>query len=115
MKIIIAALMLLTSSARADEWNAVDLAGQGAVYSVLAADMVQTLDLTRDCLEFNPVMGSCGQRVPVIPYFVGVAAAHTALAHVLPRKWRRVSQGVIVAVQSVTVARNWHFGYAVQF
>lgn len=123
MKTSLLVVLLLACApglARADRWTPVDSGLELVVMASLAADYVQTVRICRDPIvatheESNPVMGPTGQRVPPEAYFATVAVAHAVVARVLPQPWRRISQGLMFAVQIKSVTHNWEAGYAIRF
>lgn len=49
-----------------------DVALQGAFTTALVADALQTQVITARCTEANPVIGRCGELVPLDVYFPGI-------------------------------------------
>lgn len=84
---ILVATCLVGCAGRA--WSRTDWTIGATVVVASAADWRQTRDITRHCDEINPIMGTCGQRVPVDLYFPAFAAAMLVAAHVVPSgPWR---------------------------
>lgn len=116
-------VLVLSSSARADEWKASDTVLEAAVFATLAADYLQTRQLIRDGIETNPIMGTCGGQITldgcggVSPelYFAGVALLHAGAMRLLPAPWRHVAQGVTIGVEVNAIGRNYAWGYGVHF
>jgi hypothetical protein len=100
---IIAIVILL---AGCQQWTRRDTALEVAFFTASTLDWQQTMDITASCNEVNPVLGSCGQRIPVGMYFPLVLAAHAALAAVLPPSWRGTFQGFTVGVETATTYWN---------
>jgi hypothetical protein len=75
----------------------------------LAADWAQTANITRDCSELNPVLGRCGERVPVHLYFPTIIVGHLALAVLLP-EWSETILGGMAGAEAATVWSNWASG-----
>lgn len=69
------------------------------LFVLLAIDMGQTLGYVARGLELNPIIGAHGERVPVIPYFVG--------AWLLTAYQGRNVQCFVIGCELATVARNW--------
>lgn len=86
-------------------WQHHDTLAQTAVVYSLALDYKQTLDITQDCLETNPIMGPCGERMDPDLYFASVIAIDTVLAFSIPPPWRYIFQSAVLAGQAHTV---WH-------
>jgi hypothetical protein len=104
MKSIVAALLAL--SVGCGSWTRADVARQVTFGVTMAADAVQTIEITADCDEINPVIGQCGENVPVIPYFIGTMMIHTMLAHLLRGSKRSAFQWVSIGVEAGTVVNN---------
>jgi len=115
MKTTLAALLLLTGTAHAEPWTALDVTLQLTTSAVLVADWAQTRAITGDCSEANPIMGLCGEKLSPDIYFPVVIVGHALLMHALPRSWRRVAQGITIGVQAHTVHSNYQAGYSVKF
>jgi hypothetical protein len=114
MRVIIS-LLLLTSTAYADEWTPTDSKVQLATTVSLAVDYAQTIRITDDGLESNPIMGTHGQHVTPHVYFPLVIAGQLALARVLPQPWRRLSQLLVIGVETRAISKNWGAGYTFEF
>ena len=115
--VILTAVMLLlgTPSTHAEAWDRDDLIWQGAVLTTLAIDVYQTRRIVADCRENNPVIGQCGENIPYLAYFAGVALAHTAVVRIVPERYARVIQGVTIVLQIAMIRRNWGAGYSIEF
>ena len=99
-------------------WSPTDTAAQAAVTASLGVDYLQTrgaLDSDPLAVEQSPVMGPRGDRVPPEVYFPACAVASAALAWSLPRPWRSVLQGAVLAVQADAIAGNLRAGYGVRW
>jgi len=90
---------------------ALDVAGEVAFGAALAADYVQTRQITRDGYEGNPLIGRWGERTSPEAYFAAAALLHAGVAILLPRPWRQVWQGGWCVVEGVAVWNNYVDGY----
>ncbi len=88
-------------------WTPKHVAGAAVSTALLAADWYQTRGITRDCLELNPVIGRCGENVPVDIYFPVVMLTQVALAHAVGADWRPVLLGAVAGAEGATVWSNW--------
>ncbi len=104
--------IMIPSTAQADN---VDIALQLGVTATLLADWHQTRRITANCLEANPIMGRCGEKLSPDIYFPVAIVAHATLARLLPRPYGRILQGLTIGKQLHTVGRNWSYGYTIQF
>lgn len=99
--------LALTGSVGCQRLSRRDLIIQGAVAVTLAADMVSTMHVTDMCREANPVIGRCGERVPVAVFFPLVLVAHTVLTATIPEgTWRTGFQSMTVGVEGHAAFRN---------
>ena len=87
-------------------WSRKDTALESAFFLATTIDWGQTQDITAACDEVNPVMGSCGQRVPVGAYFPMLLLAHVAIAAALPPSWRSTFQGFTLGMELTTTYWN---------
>lgn len=58
------------------------------------------------CAELNPIVGRCGERVPLAVYVPVGFALHAAVAWMLPPRWRDVFQGLTVATEALAIGLN---------
>lgn len=108
-------LALFPALAYAEKWEWQDTALESAYAATLAVDYVQTVQITRDGREVNPIMGRSGEKVPPAVYFPVAFAAHAAAMYFLPRDYRRVVQGMSVGISFLNISRNYSVGYGVFF
>lgn len=79
-----------------------------AVFQIPAAiDEMQTLTITAECRENNPIIGKCGQNMSVGVYFFTASVLHIAVSWALPPKWRRWWQG-LTAGGEISIVWNNH-------
>lgn len=97
-------LAILALLAGCGGWSRADTAAHVAVTALLVVDYRQSSGaLARGGEEENPVAARVGPET----YFPAVAVLAVGAAAVLPRPWRGLLQGGIVAVQVDTIAGNW--------
>lgn len=75
--------------------------------TTIVLDWHQTIGITRECDELNPVIGECGERTDPNLYFTVALLAHLAVGAMLPEPWRDVWFSSIAGAQASTVVRNW--------
>jgi hypothetical protein len=73
---------------------------------LLTMDWWQTVGITQQCVELNPIIGPCGERVPVDLYMMGAIVGHLVLAHVVGPDWRPVVLGGVAGAEVATVWAN---------
>jgi hypothetical protein len=112
-------LIALLLSGCSSPWTKADTLRQGAYLGLLAADWHQTRVIatarwmgttTPRWKEYNPILGEHPDRDKVDRYFAACAVGHTAIAAVLPKKWRAVWQYVGIGVQGIVVVHNFDNG-----
>lgn len=72
----------------------------------LATDWAQTVWITEDCSEHNPILGECGERVPHYVYFPVMIAGSMIISRVLPEWYRGVFQGAVTGAEAATIWDN---------
>lgn len=90
-----------------------------SAYSILhVMDWNQTRRIARNPLGFyekNLLLGAHPSPLRVNRYFAATLAAHWGLALALPTGYRRVFQGVSIAVEANTVRKNYAIGLSARF
>jgi hypothetical protein len=103
--------LLCTSCAAGRGWSRADTLAQVAFAAEIMVDEYQTAGwIAPHCLERNPVVGHCGERVPPAVYMAAAVVLETAVAWALPPAWRRWFEGVAVGVELDVVVGNWQTG-----
>lgn len=92
-------------------WRVSDGFAQIAFASAMTADVMQTPAITERCDEWNPVIGTCGGRVPPPLYLAGAVLLELVTAYELPESWRRMFEGASVAAEASVVEWNRRNGY----
>lgn len=96
-----------------DKWTKTDT-GLQVTYGVLhIIDWGQTLDIARNpdkFYEMNPLLGKHPSIGKVNTYFIGTLIGHTAIAYILPSKYRRIWQIVWIGIEGKTVVNNFSIG-----
>jgi hypothetical protein len=80
---------------------------EGAVVGATIADWNQTVGITRDCVEDNPVLGECGQRVNTHLYFASFLVIQGIVNRLSPQRYRPIIQGSLFGAEAATVWNNW--------
>ena len=117
MKTLLVIILVLIPS-MAMSWDSKDTYYQSAVITALAADMAQTLHISKNpnkYYEINPLLGKHPSQDKVIGYFVGGMIAHTAIAMALPTDYRRIWQCVWIGVESLAIYHNYSVGVKLEF
>jgi len=120
LMIVALVLATLTGTAKADEWSKLDITLETTFTTLIIVDYMQTVQIILapidpNRLESNPIMGRHGERVPPEAYFPVMLLGHMAIAHILPSPYRKLWQGVGIAVQVDAISANWQAGYTMSF
>jgi hypothetical protein len=112
MKIFIVLLILFILPAQSmavDKWEKKDIAMQIIFLGFRFADWRQTVTITKNpdrYWEMNPLLGRHPSAATVDVYFIGTSLLHTAIVHVLPQEYRKIFQGVSIAISGAFVVYN---------
>lgn len=87
-------------------WSAGNLAMEGTYVASMAVDWDQTVGITRHCVEVNPIIGRCGQRVPPWVYFPLAVFLHVGVAGALRGEYRTAFQGTTLGIELATIFWN---------
>jgi hypothetical protein len=104
VRILILVLPLLLACS---PWTKQDTLLEIGAIGATSLDWYQTEQITRDCAETNPVLGLCGQRVPVNVYMPASMVVHAAVAWLLPAPWRTIWQAAMLGAETSTVWENY--------
>lgn len=110
-------LPVLTLSACAS-WTPADSYREGAALGLLAVDYAQTMHIADNPQAFyerNPILGEHPSKSEVTTYFAAAAAAHIAIAALLPPKWREIWQYATITLEAGVVGHNASIGIGTNF
>lgn len=99
-------------------WTTADTMFQVTYAALHITDWGQTLNISKSgdrWRETNPILGPHPKQSTVNYYFAGTLAAHTAIAYLLPKDWRRVWQMVWIGIEGAYVYKNFELGIGVGF
>jgi hypothetical protein len=99
--------LVVLASCGPKNWRTQDMLLEGAVVASTIADWNQTVGITRDCREANPIIGECGERVNPHLYFASFLVIQGIVTRLLPPHYRPVIQGGITGTELATVWDNW--------
>jgi hypothetical protein len=87
-------------------WSRKDTALEASFAIVTTIDWAQTAEVTAACSETNPILGWCGQRMPVGVYFPVALAVHAAVSALLPPTARTIFQAASTGMETNTALWN---------
>ncbi len=99
-------LVIVLGLSACAQWSRKDSALEASFIAVTTIDWGQTDSIVARCGETNPIMGWCGQRVPVGVYFPVSLMAHAAIAALLPPSWRTIFQSATLGMETTTAYWN---------
>jgi hypothetical protein len=112
-------LVLVPSLCEAgDLWEFPDYAFAGAALATLAVDWGQTRNIAKNPQRFyekNQVLGPKPSVGKVDAYFVGAMVGTVAVAHVLPRDYRRLFLAGTLSMELSVIDQNRSIGIKVDF
>lgn len=100
------ALLLALCGCFPKDWRKQDQALENASLVFLMVDWQQTMDITANCSEANPIIGECGQRVDPAIYFPVVLLGSVVVSRLLSPSLRTAFQGALLGAEVATVWDN---------
>ncbi|MCW5802176.1 MAG: hypothetical protein KIT31_07295 [Deltaproteobacteria bacterium] len=98
-------------SAGCARWSKQDTLLEAGFAAATMADWAQTRGIVSVCGEVNPLIGACGDVVPVHVYFPLAIVAHAAISAALPPRLRTAWQAIGIGAQVNQVWHNRSLGY----
>jgi len=92
-------------------WSRHDTARELAFTGEMALDTAQSITIGEQCMEENPIVGMCGQRLAF--YMPGMVIVHVVTSALLPPDKRRAWQWLTLGVEGSTVMANEMGGWGV--
>lgn len=103
----IALTVALAGCGASHAWRASDVALEATFAGELAVDWAQSRRFSRACEELNPVVGRCGQRVPLDVYIPVSALLHAVATYLLPAGTIRTTWlGITVGAEADAIYSN---------
>lgn len=100
-------LALATALAGCGGWTLRDSVLEASFAGATAADWHQTRGIVTTCSEQNPIIGACGERVPVDAYFPIALLIHVGIAALLPPGYRTAWQTLYIGAEINQVWSNY--------
>jgi len=118
MKTLLILLLLISTSAKSDDWSSSDTYREAAYLTLHAADWLQTRQIARgvgDRYETNVILGDHPSIEKVDTYFALTALAHVGIAYMMPSDLRSYFQYFTIIVESDYVTHNLNAGIKIKF
>ncbi len=108
-KVLVAmTVVALAGCAAGAGWTARNTALELGFVGETAIDTYQTAhDILPRCAELNPIVGRCGDRVPLAVYVPVGLVLHAAIAWALPPRLRTTFQAISLGFEGAAVGLNW--------
>ena len=106
MRLLLIAAFLAGCFPHERHWDGTNTVLEVTFAAELAVDGMQTRQIVADCQEYNPVIGPCGDRVPLGAYIPLTGLLHLAVSYFLPPKARLVWQSVTVGAEGHVIYFN---------
>ncbi len=89
-------------------WTGANTAMELGFAGEVAIDTYQTSrSILPACAELNPIVGRCGDRVPLAVYVPVGLVLHAAIAWALPPRLRNLFQIASLGVEGAVIGLNW--------
>lgn len=99
---------LVSGCAAGRGWTSTNTALELGFAGELAIDAYQTQTyFLPTCAELNPIVGRCGERVPLAVYLPVSFALHVAIAWALPPRARDLFQAFSLGAEGLAITHNW--------
>ena len=117
MKKIIMLILLLPSMANAfDQWDKTDKVLFAISTTAMVVDWRQTRTGGQNGMEErNPLLGRYPSADYTDAYFVASLVTQTAIAYILPSKWRKIYLTSMATISVVCIANNINMGVGIQW
>lgn len=101
-------IAVIAGCASPHAWRSSDVALEATFIAATAVDWGQSGKYSAGCREANPVIGACGDRVPLAVWMPIAMLAHLAITHALPAgTWRTAWLGVTAGLEVDSVYANY--------
>ena len=114
----ILALLLVSSSAFADEWTREDTYREATYLTLHTIDYAQTRNIARNpdkWHEQNIILGKHPSVSQVDRYFIATGALQFAVAYYLPAEYRKAFQYISIGHDAGYVVHNFSIGVSAEF
>jgi hypothetical protein len=105
MRLLCLFCVLLLTACPGD-WRRRDTIREHGLIAITLVDWYQTVDITKNCNESNPIIGKCGERVNMHLYFATVLVLQGIVGRLISPDWRTFLHGTWIGVEGATVWDN---------
>lgn len=115
--LLLVLLLLVAPAARASDWRPIDTGTVAAMETVLAFDMMQTLDIQNhpEQHETNPILGPHPADQQVLAYFAAIGAGVAVGYYYTPKSFRMYWPIVIIGMELPVILKNKSLGLTIHF
>lgn len=107
MRVLLVLIAVLASGCLHNRhWDTTNTALEATFAAEITVDGLQTRKIVADCQEYNPVIGPCGDRVPLGVYIPLTGILHAAISYVLPPKARLIWQSATSGAEANVIYYN---------
>ena len=107
MRALLLAMTLLVGCAGPNRWTRSDVIMESTFVAATVVDGLQSVAITDGCREQNPILGRCGDRVPLGVYIPVTVLLHIGLTWLIPHgTWRTAFLGLSDGLELDTVYAN---------
>lgn len=108
---------LFCFSCAGHQWTRDDTIRHAVFTGVLAVDWLQTREIAKndDFYETNPILGKEPDTNEVDLYFASSWLLTTGVAYMLPDRYRKAFQYIIIGVEAGYVGHNYNLGIRINF
>ena len=101
------ALAFLAGCCGAHRWSKADAALETTFAFATAVDGLESTEIVGRCIEANPVLGPCGNRVPLGVYIPLGMLVHAGVTWLIPHgAWRTAFLGLTAGAELDTIYAN---------
>lgn len=88
---LLLALSFMSGCAGAHRWTKTDVALEATFLAATALDGLQSQKFVESCHEENPIIGDCGDHVPLAVYIPVSMVLHAAVTYAIPHGTSRTA------------------------
>jgi hypothetical protein len=108
-----AILLFLFACSGPRKWTKLDVGLEVGFSGAVIVDAWQSShSAIHECTESNPILGPCGDRVPLSVYVPAIMILHAAISHAIPTgRYRTLFQAMTLGLEIGIIYGNYILGY----